>query len=44
MIEGYAMIAGAMSMDGWLAFSGVVLSDGAFIKQEVDKMMKGKSH
>ena len=37
---GYALIAGAMSMDGWLQFSGVKV-DG-YIKGEVDRMMKEK--
>lgn len=31
------MIAGAMSMDGWLQFSGVSISDGGYVGQEVKK-------
>ena len=42
MAEGYAMIAAAMAMDGWLQFSGVAISDGAFILQEVKKLMAAK--
>jgi hypothetical protein len=40
MSEGYAMIAGAMSMDGWLQFSGVGISDGGFVRQEVESLTK----
>lgn len=40
MEEGYAMIAVAMSLDGWLAFSGVKVE--GFIKSEVEKLMKEK--
>lgn len=40
MQEGYAYIAGAMSMDGWLQFSGVGIADGGFIRGEVDRIMK----
>ena len=40
MEEGYAMIHGAMSMDGWLNFSGVQVE--GFIKQEVERMAKEK--
>ena len=40
MSEGYAMIAGAMSLDGWLQFSGVGMVDGGYIKTEVDRMSK----
>lgn len=36
------MIAGAMSMDGWLAFSGVEIADGAFIGQEVNRILAEK--
>jgi hypothetical protein len=42
MAEGYAMIAGAMSLDGWLQFSGISIADGAYLKQEVDRIMKSK--
>lgn len=42
MEEGYAMIAGAMELDGWLNFSGVTMADGGFIRQEIDRMMKKK--
>jgi hypothetical protein len=38
MAEGYAMIAGAMNLDGWLAFSGVTIADGGFIKQECERI------
>lgn len=37
MEEGYAMIAGGMMLDGWLQFSGYLISDGAYIAQEVNK-------
>jgi hypothetical protein len=40
MQEGYAMIAGAMSLDGWLQFSGIGIADGGYIKQEVQRMKK----
>lgn len=40
MAEGYAMIAGAMSMDGWLQFSGVEIADGGYIGAEITKLMK----
>jgi hypothetical protein len=40
MEEGYAMIHGAMSLDGWLSFSGVQVE--GFIKGEIDRMMKNK--
>lgn len=40
MHEGYAMITGAMSMDGFLKFSGISIADGAYIKQEVQRMKK----
>ena len=42
MQQGYALIASAMSMDGFLQFSGVAIADGAFIKQEVEKLIKKK--
>lgn len=42
--EGYCYIAGAMAIDGFLQFSGVSISDGAYIKQEVDKIMKHKTN
>lgn len=42
MHEGYLMIAGAMSLDGWLQFSGISISDGAYLRQEVESMMKSK--
>lgn len=34
------MIAGAMSMDGWLQFSGIEMADGGYLKEEVERMMK----
>jgi len=37
---GYALIAGAMSMDGWLSFSGVKVE--GYIKSECEKLMKEK--
>ena len=40
MALGYALIAGAMSMDGWLQFSGVKIE--GFIKSEIAKQMKEK--
>ena len=40
MEEGYALIAVAMSLDGWLNFSGVRIE--GFIKSEVDRLMKEK--
>jgi len=43
MVEGYAMIAGGMSLDGFLQFSGVTIADGGYIKQEIDKMLKNKN-
>ena len=42
MAEGYAMIAAAMSLDGWLNFSGVTISDGAYLRQEVERILKSK--
>lgn len=42
MEEGYAMIAGGMSMDGWLQFTGVALADGGFIRQELEKILDRK--
>ena len=42
MQEGYAMIAGAMSMDGWLQFSGVKI-EGGYIADEVKKLTAKKS-
>ena len=42
MAEGYAMIAGAMSMDGWLAFSGIEIADGGYIGQHIKKLMDEK--
>lgn len=42
MDKGYALIAAAMNLDGWLAFSGVLISDGGYIRQEIEKMMKQK--
>ena len=40
MMEGYAMVAAAMSMDGFLNFSGVQIADGGYIGEEVKKLMK----
>jgi len=34
MDQGYAYIAGAMSMDGWLAFAGIRMEDG-FVRDEM---------
>jgi hypothetical protein len=42
MAEGYAMIAAAMSLDSWLQFSGISISDGAYLRQEVERIMKAK--
>jgi hypothetical protein len=42
MQEGYAMIAAAMTMDGWLQFSGVSISDGGYLRSEVEKIMSEK--
>jgi hypothetical protein len=42
MSEGYAEIAGAMSLDGWLQFSGVVMQDGGYLKTEAEKLMTKK--
>jgi hypothetical protein len=42
MSEGYAMIAGAMSLDGWLQFSGIGIADGAYVRQEMDKILSAK--
>jgi hypothetical protein len=42
MAEGYAEIAVAMSLDGWLNFSGVIMQDGGFIGEEVRRLMKEK--
>lgn len=44
MQEGYWAIAGAMELDGWLSFSGVTMTDGGYIRGEVDKMMKAKTN
>jgi hypothetical protein len=41
MNEGYAMIVGAMMMDGWLQFSQVTMN-GGYIAQEVERLMKQK--
>jgi hypothetical protein len=38
MHEGYLMIAGAMSLDGFLLFSGVVMADGGYVRQETDSI------
>jgi hypothetical protein len=37
--EGYVEIAVAMSLDGWLQFSGITLADGGYIRQEMDKIL-----
>jgi hypothetical protein len=42
MAEGYAMIAGAMSMDGFLLFSGVTISDGGYIRIEKERLMRDR--
>lgn len=39
MEEGYAMIAGAMSMDGFLLFSGLKM-EGGYVRQEIEKLLK----
>ena len=33
------MIAGAMSLDGWLQFSGLELKD-SYVRQETERMMQ----
>jgi hypothetical protein len=38
MEEGWCMIAAAMSMDGWLAFSGVRIE--GYLKSEIEKLME----
>ena len=40
MQEGYAMIAGAMSHDGFLQFCGVEIADGGYIGEELKKLSK----
>jgi hypothetical protein len=42
MSKGYALIAAAMSMDGWLQFSGVEIADGGYVRGEVQNLMKKK--
>jgi len=44
MAEGYAEIAGAMSLDGWLQFSGVVMEDGAYIGGEVNRILNERKN
>ena len=41
MQEGYAMISGAMSMDGFLFFSGLQI-EGGYIRSEIEKLKKAK--
>jgi len=41
MQEGYAMISGAMSMDGFLLFSGLQI-EGGYIRSEIEKLKKAK--
>jgi hypothetical protein len=41
MSEGFAMIATAMSLDGWLQFAGVAI-DGGYVKGELDRILKDK--
>ena len=41
MQEGYAMISGAMSMDGFLLFSGLQI-EGGYIRTEIERLTKGK--
>jgi hypothetical protein len=43
MAEGYVYIAGAMSMDGWMQFSGVTIADGGYVKTEVDRIAAQKT-
>jgi hypothetical protein len=40
MAKGYALIAGAMSLDGFLLFSGLQVE--GFIKQEIERQMMDK--
>ena len=44
MAEGYAEIAGAMSLDGWLQFSGVTMADGGFIGGEVNRILNERKN
>lgn len=44
MSEGYAEIAGAMSLDGWLQFSGVMMADGGYIGGEVTKILNERKN
>jgi hypothetical protein len=39
MKEGYCYISGGMQNDSWLQFSGVSISDGGYIRQELDKIL-----
>jgi len=36
MAQGYCYIAGAMSMDGWLQFSGIGIADGGYVRGELE--------
>ena len=38
------MVAAAMSMDGFLNFSGVQIADGGYIGGEVKKLMQNIKH
>lgn len=40
MNRGYSLIAAARTHDGWLAFSGVGIADGGYIKQSADKLAR----
>ena len=43
METGYALIAGAQTLDGWLQFSRVTVADGGFVKQELDRIIAQKA-
>lgn len=38
MAEGFCYINGGAVNDGWLQFSGVLLADGGYIRQEVERL------
>lgn len=42
MAKGYALIAAAMQLDGFLQFSEIKMSDGGYLRQEVEKLMRAK--
>ena len=41
MAKGYALIAAAMQYDGFLQFSECKMTDGGYLRQEAEKLMKG---